>query len=96
MKSQLSWHDVHTLERAYRSPNPPRHRWAETFNNLWQTAIAHLSATDEPHVWRTEDANGQTLWHAYDPKTDQALNDVSEAEMRIWLEERHYQRGVAA
>lgn len=57
---------------------------------LWQNLLAHLEATTEPRVWKASDASGQTLWNAYDPITQMAIDHASADELRTWLEELHY------
>lgn len=57
---------------------------------FWQNLLAHLEATTEPRVWKVSDASGQTLWNAYDPITQMAIDHASADELRTWLEELHY------
>jgi hypothetical protein len=54
-----------------------------------QAFMQRLVADAEPHVWYTRDAEGNLWWHAHDSVTGRSLYDASEAEMRIWLEQRH-------
>lgn len=89
MKSQLSWQALQNLE-ARSQQNRPSSLWSK-INDAWQTISAYLAASSEPHVWISQDAAGLTQWKAYDPMTRQAAEYSSEAEMRAWLEERHYQ-----
>lgn len=63
---------------------------------IWQTLLAYLTTSSEPHVWKTQDATGHTQWNAYDPVTRQSAYLASAEEMRVWLEERHYQHHLAA
>ncbi|NJN56795.1 MAG: hypothetical protein HC879_04525 [Leptolyngbyaceae cyanobacterium SL_5_9] len=45
----------------------------------------------ELKVWRTSSqfgANQDSLWSAYDPATGKGINNVSEAEVRRWIEQR--------
>jgi hypothetical protein len=57
---------------------------------FWQNLLAHLEATSEPRVWKASDTSGQTLWNAYDPITQMAIDHASADELRTWLEELHY------
>jgi hypothetical protein len=93
MKSQLSWKEDRALEFSTKQPakTTPRLGLKAKLNHLWQRMIAYLNTSTEPHVWRTEDSSGQTVWNAYDPVTHRSIEQVSAHEMRIWLEERHYQ-----
>lgn len=63
---------------------------ATKLTDFWQSLLAHLEATSEPRVWKASDASGQTLWNAYDPITQMAINQASADELRTWLEELHY------
>lgn len=84
-------HHVQRLERILHQPAQNGRNLKARFNNLWQTAIAHLAISSEPHVWQTQDATGQMVWNSYDPNTGRSIHRVSAAELRVWLEERHYQ-----
>lgn len=53
--------------------------------------MARLDVSDEPRVWPGQSWNGEPAWNAYDPITGQSAYLVSEAELRVWLEELHYQ-----
>lgn len=55
-----------------------------------KSLLARLEATSEPHVWKVSDTAGATLWNAYDPITQMAIDHASADEMRTWLEELHY------
>jgi hypothetical protein len=52
--------------------------------------MQRLVVDAEPRVWYTCDGEGNLWWHAYDPITGRSLYDVSEAEIRVWIEQRHY------
>lgn len=58
---------------------------------IWQNLIAHCDVSDEPRVWPSRNRDGVPAWNAYDPVTGQSVHLVSEAELRVWLEELHYQ-----
>lgn len=93
MKSQLSWQDYQNLEfPSHLTPKNRPHRSLKTqLNDLWQSIIASLSTSSEPHVWLTKDGAGHTVWNAYDPVTQRSIEQVSANELRAWLEDRHYQ-----
>ncbi len=57
---------------------------------FWTTILARLDATTEPRVWKATDGSGKTLWNAYDPITQLAIDHASADELRTWLEELHY------
>lgn len=52
-----------------------------------------ITLTKEPElrVWQTRDRRGQISWNAYDPKSGQSVRLASEAEMKMWIEQRYYQ-----
>ena len=51
-----------------------------------------LAAADEPRITQTDSTQtGEPRFNAYDPITRESIRGVSEAEIRIWLEQRHRQ-----
>lgn len=92
MKPILNWQAYQALEfRLSPSHSKPSQRsLVQQLSHAWSQMLAHLSPSSEPHVWATQDATGRTLWNAYDPITGRSLRQVSDEEMRIWLEERHH------
>lgn len=57
---------------------------------IWQRLIRALTSGNELQVWKTTDRHGHTYWQAYDPATDRSTSLGSEAEMRMWIEQRYY------
>lgn len=55
-----------------------------------QSFMQRLVADAEPRVWYTCDAKANLWWHAHDPVTGRSLYDASEAEMRVWIEQRYH------
>jgi hypothetical protein len=70
--------------------SPPGAGLFAHLSDAWQNLLAHLEATSEPRVWKAVDASGETLWNAYDPITQLAIDHASADELRVWLEELHY------
>ncbi len=60
-----------------------------TINKVLQL-FAYFSTNNEPRIWITADRDGKLYWHAYDPVSDTRVCLDSEAELRIWLEQRYY------
>lgn len=58
---------------------------------IWQRLIRALTSGNELQVWKKTNRHGHTYWHAYDPTTDSSTSLGSEAEMRMWIEQRYYQ-----
>lgn len=56
-----------------------------------QALIGKFSGDQELKVWETADSAGRKLWHAYDPISGRLICTETEAEMRVWLEQRYYQ-----
>lgn len=60
-------------------------------NRIWQYLVNSLTRAQEPQIWQSYDRQGNLWWHGYDPMTGRSICRDSEAEMRIWLEERYHQ-----
>ncbi|MGC1526243.1 MAG: hypothetical protein WA783_09335 [Phormidesmis sp.] len=58
-------------------------------SNLFQAVVTALTSSSSLLVWSSKDAAGQTVWHASDKMTGKAIRDLSELEMRVWLEHRY-------
>ncbi|MGB3136758.1 MAG: hypothetical protein WBB18_08130 [Nodosilinea sp.] len=63
---------------------------ATQFKAAWHAALVRLNTTTEPRVWQSTNTAGKTLWNAYDPMTQLAIDHASADELRVWLEELHY------
>jgi hypothetical protein len=50
--------------------------------------------TEEPnlHIRQQEHRLGNTSWTVYDPQTGQSTQCSSEEDVRIWIDERYYQK----
>lgn len=90
--TQLS--DRDRLELLYARS---RHSEADDWGNvrarlamLWSAGVRALFEEPELQIWRTSEGNGQTIWHARDPRTGQTIRRSSEAEIAVWLEERYH------
>lgn len=57
--------------------------------DLSKLLLSKLNASSDPHVWEARSAAGETTWSAKDPISGRAIFNVSEAEMRAWLESRY-------
>lgn len=84
MKTSLHWAGSFAPKRDGQPP------WFAQLKNAWQNLLVHLDATSEPRVWSTPDGLGGLVWNAYDPISGQSVYQLSEADMRVWLEELHY------
>ncbi len=54
-----------------------------------QTLLSKLYSSTDPHVWSTRNAAGETVWSAEDLTSRKTIYNISEVEMRVWLEERY-------
>lgn len=58
---------------------------------IGQRFVRILTYERELQVWQKTDRYGNIYWQAQDPKTGNSTSLGSEAEMRIWIEQRYYQ-----
>ncbi len=56
--------------------------------NIWYL-IKSLTALPELRVWHTYDNEGNSWWSAHDPKTGRSIRQISEEQMRVWIEQRY-------
>ncbi|MDX2214777.1 MAG: hypothetical protein SFY66_15925 [Oculatellaceae cyanobacterium bins.114] len=58
---------------------------------VWCSQIAQWLSPrlSEPRVYQHRDRAGQVYWSGFDPNTGSSIRWVSEAEIRIWLEQRY-------
>lgn len=91
----LNWRPSHNdTEPATDSATIAHPNLFDYLRMVWESWQQNLSTKDEPHIWQTRDRNGDVLWNAYDPVTDRSLYYASEAEVRIWLENRYSYRAI--
>jgi hypothetical protein len=57
---------------------------------LWKALIGNLKESPEVRVWYTRDRAGKIWWSAYDPTTRRSIHQISEAEMRTWIEQCYH------
>ncbi|NJL45610.1 MAG: hypothetical protein HC922_07515 [Leptolyngbyaceae cyanobacterium SM2_3_12] len=93
MKTTFYWQNPHYSPAAVPSdsqaPAPPS--WSARWSNLWHGWLASLDVSPEPKVWQTSDSRGQVTWNAYDAMSGQGIYQVSDQDLRVWLEDLHYQ-----
>lgn len=54
------------------------------------TLLQWLIETPQLKVWQTWDEDGNVYWNGCDPITRRSIYQVSESQIRIWLEQRHH------
>lgn len=79
----------HQIVPYFRRKNQPR-TVKYLFNQLWQTAMLYLTRPPEPKVRKKSNRRGDIWWEVYDPQHNLTANFTSEAEVRMWLDQRHY------
>ncbi|MBD3883495.1 hypothetical protein IFO70_17135 [Phormidium tenue FACHB-886] len=95
MKLPLSYQAYQQLELISSEKSTNKLSLGTRLNNVWQSLISYLAGSSEPHVWKTQAADG-SHWQVFDPIAQRKLTFDSEADVRVWLEERHYQYGFAS
>ena len=69
--------------------------WQRTTKSLasksfWDAVLKWATGSSEPMIENYQDSHGNTVYRVYDPHTQQQVEHLSEAEVRIWLEQRYY------
>lgn len=57
----------------------------------WENFVAELTRPPEPKVRQKSNRRGEIWWEVYDPYTNLTARFASELEVRMWLDQRHYQ-----
>ncbi len=76
----------------------PSLRWVKSGSKLckqtdlvWRSWLRWLTTRTDIQIQKKSDRAGHLYWQVYDPLTHKHLNFSSEAEVRIWLEQRYHQ-----
>lgn len=56
---------------------------------LWQAFLKFAEGSQEPRIRQVCDRQGNSTWRVYDPISGQSMSFASEAEVRLWLEQRY-------
>lgn len=66
-------------------------RWLEHWSaGISRSLTQFVTGEVKFQIWKTCDRSGRPHWHTYDRLTDRSTSLSSEAEVRFWLEQRHY------
>jgi len=94
---------MHThLNSQLNRPNPlaksvtitstDRPNWIGSFKQMgqavWQQWMRYLTTPPDFNVWQHRNPAGHLYWHVYDPHTNQSACFSSEAEVKLWIEQR--------
>lgn len=92
MKHSATSFDREKLEFLYQEPTKgkAKSKFFVPLKSAWQRLVNFLTTTNELQVWQSSDRHGNTWWNAYDPATGRSTKLSSEAEMRVWIEQRYY------
>jgi hypothetical protein len=72
-------------QRPFRSRSP-----LPWLRKIGQWIAARLVSSDEPQVSKIKGSEGHEFWRIYDPVTRITTTLSSEAEVRMWLDQRYY------
>lgn len=91
MKSSRQWLDYQSLELI---PSSKAAAKTQKFSlsilaRLWRSVMRHWTAAPELRVWQSRTLMNRIVWNAYDPVTGDSISVGSEAEMRLWIEQRY-------
>ncbi len=94
MKTKWSMYkELELIPDSVEDPNYERLTIPESLKtwleNAWNHAITFLAGGSEIRVWMKINASGE-VWYVYDPTTNRTHCFLSEAEVRVWLEETFY------
>ena len=95
MKHWITWLEYPQLDPVASTPSQHRlgrlfwQRMSHFWTNFWDALFQPLVKPAELRVWRTRDNKGNIWWSAHDPATGRLIERVSEAQIRIWLEQRY-------
>lgn len=62
-----------------------------TLKIIWRYSIRNLVGNNELQVWQKTDCYGKSYWRTYDLASGRSTVLGSQAEMRMWIEQRYYQ-----
>jgi hypothetical protein len=81
--------DLNSSAKILQPSHRPKPRKIDV-GQLAHQLISLLRQPAELQVWQEHDSAGNLSWSAYHPVTKCSVYGLSEAEMRIWIEQRKY------
>lgn len=92
MKPEIDWLEYQRLEQISEADIHARsgklNFWTK-LKKLGHFLREYLKDSSQLRVWYSCDRQGKIWWSAYDPNTRQFINQVSEEQIRIWIERRY-------
>lgn len=79
-------HLLNATRTAKRQTNA--HRWLKTVGRAIAQTFSHSHDPKICKICTVETRAGQTIWQVYDPITNHRIRFDTEAEVRIWLDQR--------
>ena len=75
----------------YPKPQNQQNNIQQIRHQVWHNLVNYLTRPPEPRVQKKCNHRGKIWWKVYDPYTNRSAEFSSEAEVRMWLDQRHYQ-----
>ncbi len=60
-------------------------------SRIFQALVAKLSSGNDPQIKLRYSPSGHEYWHVYDPTNGKAEIFATEADVRVWVEQRYHQ-----
>lgn len=80
------------MKTSSLSAQTPKSRFLfTTLKAIWRYSIRSLVGNNELQVLQKTDRYGMSYWRTYDPASGRSTVLGSQAEMRMWIEQRYYQ-----
>jgi len=80
---------IDSLDSLERLTTAARLRRSRILSQWIEALLNRFGSAPEPRVWQTGDGAGNITWHVCDPASNTSASFASEAEVRVWLEERY-------
>ena len=78
-----------TLPRYRSKAGGTGQKILHTVKQITATLLSSFVLKPEPQIWQKKDAQGNIIWHTYDPITGYRALFDTEQEVRVWLENRY-------
>ena len=83
---------LNEIERSFSAATTTkRPSWGQKLLQLRQIWLSTITHRNQVRIWQLSPGTGNSNWNVYDPLTNKIYGFDTEAEVRIWLEQRYYQ-----